>query len=70
MAPATRNAKTPASALEHVLMTVLSAPADSPLRYAMTAAGALDILDFMGLTKNDLTSLSWRSGAGETATTM
>ena len=45
------------------------AAADSPLRSAMKAAGANDILDFMSLTKSDLTSLTWPT-AGDAAATI
>ena len=64
MTSITRNVVTPAGALEYVLSSVLTAAVDSPMCYAMKAAGANDIVDFMSLTKPDLISLSWCTGTG------
>ena len=61
MATRSKSSKTPTGALDHLLTNVLVAAADSPLRSAMKAAGATDILDFMSLTKSDLISLTWQT---------
>ena len=48
MVTVTRNARTPAGALDYILTTVLGASApNSSLRAAMTAAGAIDVGDLL-----------------------
>jgi len=56
MAPATRS-RTPEGALAHILTNVLTAGQDSTIRQAFTAAGTNTVIDFMELSKADLTEL-------------
>lgn len=64
MAPDTRGTarasiKDGKQALDHVLTKVLIAAKESPFRAALDKAGVEDILEFMELTADDLSALTW-----------
>ncbi len=60
MAPATRSQlKTPEGALTHVLNNVLIVGEDAPIRKALAAAQTANVVDFMELSRQDLTELTY-----------
>ena len=62
MTPATRSqaaARTPEGALTYVLDNVLIAGADSMIRKALTAAQTTTVIDFMELSRADLSELTF-----------
>ena len=59
MAPTTRSQLTPEGALTHVLTAVLKVADDSPIKKALAAAGATTIIDFMELSRADLSEVTY-----------
>jgi hypothetical protein len=60
MAPATRSqVKSPEGALGHVLSNVLIVGEDAPIRRALSAAGTVTIVDFMELSRSDISELTY-----------